>query len=420
MRYILLIFLSFIFTLSFAQNSPSSVSELHGVESPIISEKYILMPGDNLLITIIGKTTYSYSTFITYEGRVTINMPMAQIMETGTGKPYYEVIDAVKVSELTIQQAQDSLNIVFARYFHDAKVKLTLIGVRTSIVFVTGEVEKPGTYTAYPTERVSQLISRAEGLTPVGSKTKIQLIRSGKVYAEVNLERFESMGDLTANPFIESGDIINVPPVSAMVSVKGAVFGRGESRLRTSALTTEKERISEGIYELTPGERVLDIIDKAGGVTPWADLNAAYVERLAAGSNQRRKITINLQKIIFDKDISENIEMLNADILVIPPINTLVYVEGEVDDPGSFLFTPNQRASNYIGQAGGPNNVANLGKSYLLRGNQRLNINPDPLIEPGDIIRVPRVGFKWWQDYVTVLSAIAIPVLTLIISIKIQ
>jgi protein involved in polysaccharide export with SLBB domain len=420
MRNLFLEFFCFIIifsSLSFAQPKPSTEIGLPGVETPIISEKYIVMPGDNLLVTIIGKTTYSYTTIVTYEGRVTINIPMAQIMETGSGKPYYEVIDAVKVSELTLGQAQDSLNTVFARYFRNTKVKLTLIGVRTGIVFVTGEVEKPGTYNAYPTERVSQVISRAGGLTPVGSKTKIQVLRNGQILTEVNLEKFETKGDLTANPFVESGDIIHVPIVTAMVSVKGAVFGRGESKLRSSALTTEKERISEGIYELSPGERLTDIIIKAGNVTPWANLNAAYIERLAIGSTERKKIPIDLNKIILENDQSANLEMMNADILVIPPINTLVYVEGEVDDPGSFLFTPNQKVTNYIGQAGGPTNVANLRKAYLKRNDQKFSINPDPVVEPGDVIYVPRVGFKWWQDYVQILSSIAIPLAVTIISV---
>lgn len=419
MRNIWLIFLGLICSLSYAQTSlrPGPV----GVEATVNPENYILMPTDELLVTIIGKTTYSYQTAVTYEGKVTINIPMGQqIFEAGATKPYCEVVDAVMLSGLTLKRAQDSLNIVFSRYFRDSKVKLALIGMRNTVVFVTGEVEKPGAYNAFPTERISQLISRAEGLTPVGSKTKIQLIRNGKIYSEVNLERFEKIGDLTANPFIESGDIINVPAVSAMVSVKGAVFGRGESKLRSSALTTEKERISEGIYELTPGERVLALIDKAGGLTPWADLGSSYIERLAIGSNQRKKISLDLNKIILEKDQSANVEMMNADILVIPPINTLVYVEGEVDAPGSFLFTPNQKVSNYIGQAGGPTNVGNLNSAYLLRGNRKFTINPDPMVEPGDIIRVPRVSFKWWQDYVTVLSAIAIPVATLILSIKLQ
>lgn len=416
MRNILVVIFGLTFSLSYTQ--VTGLAGPQGIEGIIDANKYILMPGDNLLVTIIGKMTYSYSTSVTYEGKVTINIPITQFSESSTGRPYYEAIDAVMVSGLTLKQACDSLNIAFARYFRESKVKLTLIGIRTGVVFVTGEVQNPGAYNAFPTERVCQLISRAGGLTPVGSKTKIQLIRGRELFTEVNLERFEMVGDLTANPFVESGDIIYVPPLTAMVNVKGAVFGRGEARLRTSALTTEKERISEEIYELTLGERVLDIITKAGGLAPWADLGAAYIERLAVGgSDQRKKIPLELNKIILENDLSANIEMMNGDILVIPPINTQVYVEGEVAEPGPFLFTPNQRASHYIGQAGGPTSVANLKTAYVKRGNQRLTINSDPVIEPGDIIYVPRVTFKWWQDYVQILGSIAVPLAVTIMSV---
>ena len=44
----------------------------------------------------------------------------------------------------------------------------------------------------------------------------------------------------------------------------------------------------------------------------------------------------------------------NDDALVVPPINTLVYVEGEVVRPGSFLHTPNLKYNDYVGMAGGP------------------------------------------------------------------
>ncbi|MEO0093951.1 MAG: hypothetical protein ABIK67_06855, partial [candidate division WOR-3 bacterium] len=79
------------------------------VEAPIVPESYTLMPGDNLLVTILGKTTYSYTTYVTYDGKMTINIPMSRIMEDGSSKHYSEVIDAIKVAKLTLKQAEDSI-----------------------------------------------------------------------------------------------------------------------------------------------------------------------------------------------------------------------------------------------------------------------------------------------------------------------
>jgi len=202
------------------------------------------------------------------------------------------------------------------------------------------------------------------------------------------------------------------------------VFGRDEYRLRTSALTTEKERISEGIYELKPGERVSDLIRKAGGITPWADPANSYVDRIIlGGEGARRKLRIDLHAVLFEHDTTRNIPLVNSDILVVPPINTLVYVEGEVESPGPFIFTPNQRASHYIGQAGGPTHYANMRTAFIQRErgeSGHLSLKEDPVVEPGDIIVVPRVALKWWQDYVQIISAIGIPIATILVTISLS
>ncbi len=402
----------------------AGMTTLVGVESPIISETYILMPGDQLLVTVVGGVTYSYESMVTYEGKVTINLPLLttqpkEVVRTPTQRNEIptQVVDAMRVSGLTLQQAQDTLTVEMGRYFRNVQVKLTLVGLRSGIVFVTGEVQYPGAYNASPVERVSQVVAKAGGLSPLGSKTKVNVIRGGRLSALADIERFESKGDLTANPFVESGDVIYVPPVEGLVTVKGAVFGRGQYKLRASALTTEKERISEGIYELEQGDRVFDLIRKAGGITPWADLSASYVERVVVGGGGARKqIPVDLRRIIFEGDTTQNIELMNSDVLVVPPINTLVYVEGEVTTPGAFLFTPNQRARDYIGQAGGPTNYANLRAIHIVRRGQKVSLRNDPVVEPGDRIVVPRVGFRFWQDYVQIVSAIGIPVASIVIS----
>jgi protein involved in polysaccharide export with SLBB domain len=392
---------------------------LLGVESPIIAEQYSLLPGDGLLVTVTGKTNYSYSALVTYEGKVTINMPVGStVTDKGLIIPRYDVIDAIKISGLTLKSAQDTLTKVFNIYLRDASIKLTLMSMRIGVVSVTGEVLYPGVYNASPVERVSQVIFKAGGVTAIGSKSNIKLVRGKNERNDINIEKFERDGDLSGNPFVESGDIIIIPEVKGMVTVKGAVFGRGETKLRVSALTTEKERVSEGVYELNPQDKVSTMVTKAGGITPWSDLNAGYIERLESEKGTRIKIPISLYKILFEKDTIKDLLMRNGDILVIPPTNTLVYVQGEATNPGAFLFTPNLKSSDYIGQAGGPTNYANMRKGYIRRAGKKISLKNDPLVEPGDIIFVPRTSFKWWQDYATIISAVAIPIATALIYLK--
>jgi polysaccharide export outer membrane protein len=393
----------------------SALLKLPGVESPIISDQYYLAPGDRLKVTVQGSVAYSYETVVTYEGKVDISIPVKEGRQ--------EVVDVVLVSGLTLAGAQDTLAAVMGRLFKSAKVKLTLTGLRSSIVFLTGEVRNPGAYDALPVERVSQIITRAGGLAPLGSRTHIMLIRAGEVYSIVDIQRFETKGDLLANPYVQSGDVIQVPTVEGMATVRGAVFGRGESRLRaptTEAPDLARERTSEGIYELTPGARVSDVISQAGGITPWADLSNSYIDRLVVGGGGvRKRIPIDLRRIIFEKDSVGDIDMANFDVVVVPAFDTLVYVEGEVTKPGPLAYYPSLRASDYIGQAGGPTMYANVRSVFVLHSGRRISGRTNPVAEPGDIVIVPRLSVRWWQDYVTIFGAVAVPVASLLVSLAV-
>jgi protein involved in polysaccharide export with SLBB domain len=290
--------------------------------------------------------------------------------------------------------------------------------MRRFTVFLVGEVKRPGKVQAWPVDRVSAVIERAGGLTTIGSRSRIERRRDGTVYQIVDLEKFERTGNKELNPFVHDGDLIYVPRMSKSVIVMGAVFGKREFELlQTELIVTEpgaapeRERMSEGLYELIEGETVLDIVDKAGGVTPWTDLENVYIER------KGQKIMVNLAEVLADENSGYNILMEEGDRLYVPSVPIVVYVQGQVVNPGSFGFLPNLRASDYIGLAGGPLAEASMGTAYVQRGENRLPVKDDPVIEQGDRIVVPRVIFKFWQDYVeitAVFASLLISYLTLI------
>jgi len=41
----------------------------------------------------------------------------------------------------------------------------------------------------------------------------------------------------------------------------------------------------------------------------------------------------------------------------------------------------------------------------VMRDGKRLPGHANPTAEPGDIVVMPRVAVKWWQDYVTIIGA---------------
>lgn len=385
-----------------------------GLEEPVAPAEYILMPGDSLLITITGATNYSYMTGVTYEGKVTINMPVTSIPSAqGVYLPQYDVVEAVPVHKLNLIQAKDSLRRVFKKYFRHVGIDVTLIGMRTFTVFVIGEVAYPGKVTAWPVDRVSVTIERAGGFTATGSRSRVEIRRENEPPILVDIDAFERTGNRDSNPYVQDGDIIYVPRMRQSVIVRGAVFGKHQYEMTQSSKPAEeltetagKERYSEGIYELNDGETIADIITKAGGITPWTDMSNAYIERKGA------KIFINLAEALSDEDSKFNILMADGDVLYIPSTALSVYVEGRVEEPGAFMFQPHLRTRDYIGFAGGVLNDADMGRVHVVRGDQSLPASDNPVIEPGDKIVVPRVLFKFWQDYLQITSVFA----TLLIS----
>ena len=384
---------------------------MSGLDKPIISEEYILMPGDRLLVTITGATNYSYNTNVTYEGKVTINIPVTS-MPTAQGVyvPQYDIVAAVPIYNLTLKSAKDSLRHVFLKYFRNIKVDITLLGMRQFTVFVVGEVKHPGMVRAYPVDRVSTVIKRAWGITTVGSRSKIELKRKGELYKVANLEEFERTGNTEVNPYVQDGDLIIVLHMEKSVIIRGAVFGKRGYELRVAELTAARERTSEGLYEIDQGERVFDLIPKAGGVTPWADLQNVYIER------DTTKIQIDLVRVFEDENYKDNILLEDGDILIIPSVNAIVYVQGQVTNPGAFAFQPNLKASDYIGLAGGPMGDAHMSGVTIYRDKEKLSGKKNPIIEQGDRIMVPRQIFKFWQDYIeigAVFASLLIAYLTL-------
>ncbi len=404
------------------ESTTPSFEHTSGFERPVISaEEYILMPGDSVLVTITGATNYSYITAITLEGKITINIPVTPVMTPPsqaierTPTAQYYIVDAVPIYNLSLNAAKDSLNNVFLKYFRGINVDITLLSMRTFLVFVAGEVNRPGITHARPVNRVSTIIDSVGGITAIGSRSRIELRRGGTFYKRVDLEEFKRTGNTEVNPYVQDGDVIYVPRMEKSVIIIGAVLGKREYEIAPSALMTAKPtpvsavleftafeaQTGEGMYELLDGETVSDVIAKTI-VAPWADLTSVYIER------KGEKIDINLAEVLAHEQSENDIVMQDGDVLYVPAIHAVVYVEGQVVNPGTFRFQPNMRAKDYIGFAGGPRDAANTSWTFVQRGRKRIWVNKsNPLIEEGDKIVVPRQIFKFWQDYLQIGAVVA-------------
>jgi protein involved in polysaccharide export with SLBB domain len=275
------------------------------------------------------------------------------------------------------------------------------VPARRPAVTLHGAVRRPGEYELPNGGSLRDLLELTGGLAPTGAASEARLTRVG---ADGRKET-SSLDLRLADVPLQGGDVLYVPPltfIQDVVEVRGAFNGSGEgSKTTTAGKPTVIQRL-----ELARGERIKDIVIKAGGAAPFADLRLAYVDRSDAGPAQR--IPVDLHRLLVDKDEMQNILVQNGDVVVLPIMEDKVYIVGEVKNPGPQDFRPDLTPREYLAAAGGPGVRAKIGAATVtFRSGRTYAMAEAPPLEAGAMITVPEVAVKWWQDYVTIATAVA-------------
>ena len=142
-----------------------------------------------------------------------------------------------------------------------------------------------------------------------------------------------------------------------------------------------------GKYELSGKTTVLEMITRAGGPTPEANLNEVTVHRKSG-----RSITVDFYKIFTQKDLKQDIILDDGDFIFIPTLSkeaNRVYVFGEVEKPGVYPFSGTQLSVfDAISQAGGVTIFAKENSTKVVRGDitrpEVLSVNLGNLLKTGD------------------------------------
>ncbi len=178
---------------------------------------------------------------------------------------------------------------------------------------------------------------------------------------------------------------------------------------------------SPGLYEVSAQITLMELIAKAGGVLSDRG-NLAYIMRNASPKDvkeleggkvgnllsQTKPLKVDLQRLLDMGDMGANVPLEAGDMVYIPLMKSLdvglsqIYVEGEVEAPGSYDFRPGMTAMNACVLAGGFGTFAAPNRTRIIRkkGDKveviRINLNevrdgeiPDVELQPGDRIHVP-------------------------------
>ncbi len=373
---------------------------------------YILGTGDELQIVIYGIQEYAVGVHVTKEGKITIPN-VGQLSINGMTFEAASVVIKKACGNVfsTLKSGQSDISITLSKI---RTIKITIIGA-----------QKSGNYSVSSLSTVYNALYLAGGPNINGSYRNIELIRNNKVIRKIDIYKFIINGDQSDNLGLRDNDIIRIPIYTNRVSIEGEVKKSGifelipgenfktllnycsgfseaaylssikliqntDKELKIIDLTKNdfetyipksgdvlkvgtilnkfENRISiKGAvyrpdeYSLTDGLRLLDLINKAEGLTEDAYKNTAQITRLTSNFS-KEIISIDLNKV-YNGDSTQNILLQKEDQIFIFSLfdfkNSLtIHLGGEVRKAGEYPFVKNLKLYDLIIQAGGFTDLA--------------------------------------------------------------
>ncbi|MES2850499.1 MAG: SLBB domain-containing protein [Bacteroidota bacterium] len=373
---------------------------------------YKPQPSDSI---VVGKLLKSFQNKITLKGAVmrpgdyelSANLTLKQLFEKAGGVNVDVYTKRGSISRLNdnnkpvqVSFDVDSVMKDLAAIYLKKDDSVTLYSIfdleNEVTVSIDGNIKKPGKYKWAENITLRDLILRAGGFNEMGDNRNIEIARriSSLKLTEVNHQQTEIInadlsdstgaGDIALQPY----DVVNIRQKSDYVNqrivfVEGMVLNPGRYTLKMS------------------GDRISDIVERAGGFRANADTTALVIRRLtkrnqplqdrektfskllnidkdSLNSAERLKdeiykeydkISIDLYKALHEKKETDNMLLEDGDILTIEQNNNLVKVGGEVYYPTIIPFKEGENLKYYIQKSG----------SYteLARKNGTLVVYPD-------------------------------------------
>lgn len=144
---------------------------------------------------------------------------------------------------------------------------------------------------------------------------------------------------------------------------------------------------------INKNEKVLDLIKRAGGLTPEAYVDGVNFYRPGNGV-----IGIDLPKVVKNPRHRDNLLLQDGDSIYIPRYSNIINVTGLVNSPVGVTYAPGRDIAYYVRSAGGATRSGDLGRSYVKQPNGKVEsvikrpFAPDsyPVPRPGSVVFVPQ------------------------------
>jgi polysaccharide biosynthesis/export protein len=139
-----------------------------------------------------------------------------QLTETAVvrpdGKVSMPLVNEVDVAGLTPGAVQQTLTERLGKFVHKPRVTVTVQEIHSRMVYITGEVQRPGAYPLMDAMNVVQLVARAGGLTDFARQKQMYVLRADKsARVNVNYQKVLKGQAPQQNVELAPGDTVVVP-----------------------------------------------------------------------------------------------------------------------------------------------------------------------------------------------------------------
>jgi protein involved in polysaccharide export with SLBB domain len=347
---------------------------------------YILGSGDKLFIDIYGQSEAYYQIEISPEGTIIL-----------------ENFGPIHLSGLTVKNAtkriENRLSKVYSGINGDQKNTFVNVSVgksRTIKVNIVGEVDVPGSYTLSAFNTVYNALYVAGGITENATLRDIKVYRNNKLISKVDIYKYLTAGDASADVALENNDLILVQPYTNRVTLKGAVKTKGR-------------------FELLKNESLQDLLNYASGFNEEAYTKTIKVKRVSDGEH----IVADINKDQFEIFTPQSGDVFQVD-KVLDRYKNRVIVNGAVYRPGVYAITKGLGVKGLLAKTEGLKQDALLTSANIIRTNEDLSTSSisfnlrdvlsgkeqDILLQKEDVLTILSKNDIKQDDYVEIAGAV--------------
>lgn len=279
---------------------------------------------------------------------------------------------------------------------------------------IAGEVMHPGNYKYSENTTIEDLITLAGGLTESASLQNIEVARRITTVEDGNngehMAKVFSVS-LTDGQNIAGESNFKLEPYDVVT------IHRNPNYQTQKHIHISGEVLYAGNYVLkNKGERLSEIISRAGGLTSKAAVdNAQLIRKYSAKDmelkrqmlematskadsidaiNQLQKVSysigIDLAKAIANPGSVDDVILAEGDSIYVPQQNNIVKISGDVLYPNSVTYAKGKSYKYYINQAGGVSKTGNKSQAYIVYANGQVSKASKGKIVPGCEIIIPQ------------------------------